>query len=155
MCALMALIRVRRRTGPLRLLTAVVNRLAREETWTTGCRQDGCRETRELAQALNAMADSVKGIVTELSEERDKLSTILATMTDGVALLDHEGHTTLANPAARESLGLPQGYGGGAAVHRGREGPRTERVGVEVPADRVRRRRWSFNWRVSVDSSTS
>ena len=108
LCGLMSLIRVRRRTGPLRFLTAVVNRLARgdlDHRMPTGRVQ----ETRELAQALNAMADSVKGIVTELSEERDKLSTILATMTDGVALLDHEGHTTLANPAARESLGLPQG----------------------------------------------
>ena len=108
LCVLMALIRVRRRTAPLRLLTDVVNRLARgdlDHRMPTGRVQ----ETRELAQALNAMADSVKGIVTELSEERDKLSTILATMTDGVALLDHEGHTTLANPAARESLGLPPG----------------------------------------------
>ena len=108
LCVLMALIRVRRRTGPLRLLTDVVNRLARgglDHRMPTGRVQ----ETRELAQALNAMADSVKGIVTELSEERDKLSTILATMTDGVALLDHEGRTTLANPAARESLGLPPG----------------------------------------------
>ena len=108
LCALMALIRVRRRTGPLRLLTDAVNRLARgdlDHRMPTGRVQ----ETRELAQALNAMADSVKGIVTELSEERDKLSTILATMTDGVALLDQEGHMTLANPAARESLGLPQG----------------------------------------------
>ncbi len=106
LCALMALIRVRRRTGPLRLLTGVVNSLARgdlDQRMPTGSVQ----ETRELAQALNVMADSVKGIVTELSEERDKLSTILATMTDGVALLDDEGRTTLANPSARESLGLP------------------------------------------------
>lgn len=108
LCALMALIRVRRRTGPLRLLTAVVNRLARGDL-DHRMPKGRVRETRELAHALNAMADSVKRIVTELSEERDKLSTILATMTDGVALLDHEGHTTLANPAARESLGLPQG----------------------------------------------
>ena len=108
LCVVMALIRVRRRTGPLRLLTGVVNSLARgdlDHRMPTGRVQ----ETQELARALNAMADSVKGIVTELSEERDKLSTILATMTDGVALLDHEGHTTLANPAARASLGLRQG----------------------------------------------
>ena len=108
LCVVMALIRVRRRTGPLRLLTRVVNRLAQgdlDHRMPAG----RVRETRELAQALNAMADSVKGIVTELSEERDKLSTILATMTDGVALLDHEGRITLANPAAREFLGLPAG----------------------------------------------
>ena len=109
LCVVMALIRVRRRTGPLRLLTAAASRLSQgdlDHRMPTGRVQ----ETRELAQALNAMADSVKGIVTELSEERDKLSTILATMTDGVALLDHEGHTTLVNPAAREFLGLPPGF---------------------------------------------
>ena len=109
LCSVMALIRVRRRTGPLRLLTAAASRLARgdlDHRMPTGRVQ----ETREMAQALNAMADSVKSIVTELSEERDKLSTILATMTDGVALLDHEGRTTLANPAAREFLGLPPGF---------------------------------------------
>lgn len=108
LCVVMALIRVRRRTGPLRLLTDATSRLARgdlDHRMPTGRVQ----ETRELAQALNAMAASVKGIVTELSEERDKLSTILATMTDGVALLDHEGRTTLANPAARQFLGLPSG----------------------------------------------
>ncbi len=109
LCVVMALIRVRRRTGPLRLLTAAASRLSQgdlDHRMPTG----RVEETRELAQALNAMADSVKGIVTELSEERDKLSTILATMTDGVALLDHEGHTTLVNPAAREFLGLPPGF---------------------------------------------
>ncbi len=112
LCALMALVRVRRRTGPLRLLTGAVNRLARgdlDHRMPTGRVQ----ETQELARALNVMADSVKGIVTELSEERDKLSTILATMTDGVALLDDEGRTTLANPAARESLGLSSDVGVG------------------------------------------
>ena len=112
LCVVMALIRVRRRTGPMRLLTDAASRLARgdlDHRMPTGRVQ----ETRELAQALNAMADSVKGIVTELSEERDKLSTILATMTDGVALLDHEGRTTLANPAAREFLGLPPGFEAG------------------------------------------
>ena len=108
-CVVMALIRVRRRTGPLRLLTAAASRLAQgdlDHRMPTGRVQ----ETRELAQALNAMAASVKSIVTELSEERDKLSTILATMNDGVALLDHEGRTTLANPAAREFLRLPPGF---------------------------------------------
>ena len=111
-CVVMALIRVRRRTGPMRLLTAAASRLARgdlDHRLPTGRVQ----ETRELAQALNDMAASVKGIVTELSEERDKLSTILATMTDGVALLDQEGVITLANPAAREYLGLSPGAGMG------------------------------------------
>ena len=108
LCVVMALIRVRRRTEPMRLLTAAAARLARgdlDHRLPTGQVQ----ETRELAQALNAMADSVKSIVTELSEERDKLSTILETMNDGVALLDNDDRITLANPAARRFLGLPVG----------------------------------------------
>ncbi len=64
-------------------------------------------EVRELAEALNVMAYSLKGKLAGFSGDRDKLSTILATMTDGVALLDHEGRTTLVNPAARDFLALP------------------------------------------------
>ena len=112
LCVVMALIRVRRRTEPMRLLTAAAARLARGDL-DHRLPAGSVQETRELAQALNAMADSVKGIVTELSEERDKLSTILETMNDGVALLDNDDRITLANPAARRFLGLPAGLGEG------------------------------------------
>ena len=70
-------------------------------------------EVQDLAGALNIMAYSLKRRMEGFSDDRDKLSTILATMTDGVALLDHEGRTTLVNPAARDFLSLPADAGAG------------------------------------------
>ena len=70
-------------------------------------------EAQDLGDALNDMAYKLKGRMEDFSEDRDKLSTILATMSDGVALLDHEGRTTLVNPAARDFLSLPADAGAG------------------------------------------
>ncbi len=64
-------------------------------------------ETQELAVAFNSMALSLKQMVVDLSNERNKLSVVLATMTDGVAVIDGEGHVVLANPATESLLDLP------------------------------------------------
>ncbi len=93
---------------PLRQLTAAARRLAQgdlDHTVPGGL----APETRELAQALNAMTVSLKRILTDYASERDKLSAILATMNDGVALLDEQGGIILVNPAASEFLGFPAG----------------------------------------------
>lgn len=63
-------------------------------------------ETRELADAFNAMASSLKQMITESSGQRDHLFTVLATMTDGVVVIDSNGNITLQNPAAEALLGL-------------------------------------------------
>ena len=61
-------------------------------------------ETRELAHAFNSMAASLRRMVQELSGERDKLSAVLDTMADGVALIGPEERTELVNSAGLEML---------------------------------------------------
>ena len=61
-------------------------------------------ETRELADAFNSMAASLRRMVQELSGERDKLSAVLDTMADGVALIGPEERTELVNSAGLEML---------------------------------------------------
>ena len=63
-------------------------------------------ETRELADAFNSMAASLRRMVQELSGERDKLSAVLDTMADGVALIGPEERTELVNSAGLEMLGV-------------------------------------------------
>ena len=59
---------------------------------------------RELASALNAMADRLQQIIAEVSVERARLSTVLDTMADGVIVVDHDGQITLINRAAEHLL---------------------------------------------------
>ncbi len=63
-------------------------------------------ETRELADAFNSMAEALRSMVQELSGERDKLSAVLDTMADGVALIGPEERTELVNSAGLEMLGV-------------------------------------------------
>jgi two-component system phosphate regulon sensor histidine kinase PhoR len=64
------------------------------------------RDTRELAQAFNAMAGVLQDLVQGLSGERDKLSAVLATMADGVVVVDAGGAVLLSNQAATDLLGF-------------------------------------------------
>ena len=66
-------------------------------------------ETEELAEALNAMAATLRASIGDLSEERDLLSAVLNTMVDGVVVLDGERRAVLVNSAAEELLGLAPG----------------------------------------------
>lgn len=63
-------------------------------------------ETGELAAAFNVMADSLRATVQQLSDERNTLSAVLATMADGVIVTEPGGRVLLLNPAARELLNL-------------------------------------------------
>ena len=63
-------------------------------------------ETQELAQAFNKMAITLKGVIEDLSGEKDKLSTVLETMTDGGIVVDANGQIELVNPSANALLGL-------------------------------------------------
>lgn len=63
-------------------------------------------ETRELADAFNSMSEALRSMVQELSGERDKLSAVLDTMADGVALIGPEERTELVNSAGLEMLGV-------------------------------------------------
>ncbi len=65
-------------------------------------------ETKELADAFNAMAASLKGKIQELSQERNMLSGVLESMADGVLVISPEGKVRLFNQAARTLLEIPK-----------------------------------------------
>src|SRR5206468_7912794 len=66
-----------------------------------------------LAAALNAMGDRLQQQVGALSAERNRLSAILASMADGVVIVDAAGTVVLLNPAAQRILRVPTGRGVG------------------------------------------
>ena len=59
---------------------------------------------QHLTGAFNRMADTVKSVIDRLSSERDTLSAVLATMADGVIVVEPTGQVSLLNPAARDLL---------------------------------------------------
>ena len=63
-------------------------------------------ETQYLAEAFNKMASALRTMIHELSGERDKLSSVLDTMADGVIVIGPEGQVVLLNPAVQALLGV-------------------------------------------------
>lgn len=61
-------------------------------------------ETKELAEAFNRMADTIRDTIAELSGEQKKLSAVLETMTDAVLVVSPEGRIELFNAAAEGLL---------------------------------------------------
>lgn len=57
-------------------------------------------ETRELADAFNSMAGTIRNVVGDLSSERNKLTAVLDTMADGVVVLEAGIEVSLMNRAA-------------------------------------------------------
>jgi two-component system phosphate regulon sensor histidine kinase PhoR len=71
-------------------------------------------ELAVLAQGFNQMAGQLRRLLATVETERQRLATVLATMADGVVMLDRERHLTLVNQAAARLLALgdthlPQG----------------------------------------------
>ena len=64
-------------------------------------------ETRELAEAFNRMATTIRDMVRDLSAERNRLSVVLDTMADGVIVINPDGGVALMNRAAEWLLETP------------------------------------------------
>ena len=61
-------------------------------------------ETRDLADAFNRMATSLKTVIRDLSGERNKLSAVLDTMADSVVVIRSDGQLELINRSAEQLL---------------------------------------------------
>jgi two-component system phosphate regulon sensor histidine kinase PhoR len=59
-------------------------------------------ETGQLAQAFNEMSSNLNKLVGDISMEKTKLQTVLASMADGVIMADVEGKIVLANQATEK-----------------------------------------------------
>jgi two-component system phosphate regulon sensor histidine kinase PhoR len=65
-------------------------------------------ESGQLAKAFNEMSSSLKNLVSEISDEKSKLATILSNIADGVIMTDNEGRLMLANQAAERIFGFEE-----------------------------------------------
>ncbi len=74
----------------------------------------GSTETRELAEALNSMADQLDERIGTITRQQRELEGVLASMTEGVLAVDGRERIIIINPAAAEMIGLE------AAEARGR-----------------------------------
>ncbi|MPZ18875.1 MAG: PAS domain-containing protein [Luteitalea sp.] len=63
-------------------------------------------ELQEIAHAVNATADAVGRRLSEAAHERARMEAILASMLEGVLVVDRDGEVVLANDAARGLLPL-------------------------------------------------
>ncbi|HSB70908.1 MAG TPA: ATP-binding protein [Candidatus Methylomirabilis sp.] len=63
-------------------------------------------EIGELAEALNAMAASLKETLHRLEDEGQRIRTIMQSMAEGLLVIDARGRISLVNPAAEALLGV-------------------------------------------------
>jgi two-component system phosphate regulon sensor histidine kinase PhoR len=95
----------RRVTTPLSRLARVAKAYA-EGDLTLNAPTASVREIRELAEALNIMAQTIRNRLDELTTERNQATAILESLAEGVIAVDPQGRIVLANPAAHALLGL-------------------------------------------------
>ncbi|QBS38304.1 HAMP domain-containing protein [Thermaerobacter sp. FW80] len=93
-------------TRPVQELVDGARRLAAGE-FDRRVHVEGPDELVTLARAFNEMAARLRATVDELDAERERLATVLGTMTSGVLFIERDGRLRLANPAARRMLDLP------------------------------------------------
>jgi two-component system phosphate regulon sensor histidine kinase PhoR len=104
--ALLASARLARMTlDPLEQIREVVAELTsgnldRRLHWRTGDERD------EVAISINRMADHLARQIDEARQEAQQLEAVMASMVEGVLVLDLSGRIMLANPGFRELLGV-------------------------------------------------
>ena len=98
---LFAILLVNFTTLPLRRLTQTVFQMSH----TASTETDGSRKLDEVAQleyAFNRLTSQLNSRIAELSTERGTLEAVLASMTDGVVIVDSEGKIQLTNEAVHQ-----------------------------------------------------
>jgi two-component system sensor histidine kinase VicK len=92
-------------------ITAPIKALTRQATAVAEGRFDqrvpvmGTDEIGQLSAAFNNMTDRLSEALALNEEEKEKLSSVLANMSDGVLATDEHGHVIIFNQRARELLG--------------------------------------------------
>jgi two-component system, OmpR family, phosphate regulon sensor histidine kinase PhoR len=99
---LLAALITRRITRPVARVTAAVERMAAGQI-DQSIEIQSADEIGRLGSAFNKMSANIKEMLTTISAEKNKLTTILASIADGVIMTDSKGTLLLANAAA-ESL---------------------------------------------------
>ncbi len=94
-------------TRPVRRMTRAARRIASGEMHQA-IPVDSQDEVGQLGHAFNEMSRSVRDSMAAISEERGKLATVFASVTDGLAMVDAEGQLALANPAVERLFGFKE-----------------------------------------------
>ncbi|NNJ09972.1 HAMP domain-containing protein [Chloroflexales bacterium ZM16-3] len=102
----LAILIARRTTRPLRELRQLAGRLASGDLDATVPIPPD-EDMAALAQDLNQMASRLRQLIYTSERERGRLGTVLATMGDGLLIIDPDGMVSEANPAAAAALDLP------------------------------------------------
>lgn len=108
-----ALVVSRRISRPLEEMRAGAQRFAQGD-FEHKLPATGSIETRELAEALNSMAEQLDERIGTITRQQRELEGVLASMTEGVLAVDGRERIIIINPAAGEMIGLK------AAEARGR-----------------------------------
>lgn len=93
-------------TGSLRRLTRTAHAYAEGDLHAQGRVAPAMQEVRELSEALDIMARTLRARIGELTTERNQATAILESMAEGVVALDAQGRILLMNPSAKILLGL-------------------------------------------------
>ena len=105
--AVLAIVVGRRTVDPVRRLTLAAEQIAAGDlTVTTGVRTRD--EVGTLAARFDAMTSSLGQLTGDLRDSAARLSTVLASMSDGLLATDADGIVTSVNRAALEMLGLEE-----------------------------------------------
>ena len=105
-CVVLALLLSQIFITPLRALTEGTRRVAAGD-YSQKLEVASRDEIGTLTRNFNYMAQVLQNTVTEMENERTKLSTLFLHMTDGVAAFSPDGKIIHYNPAATQMLGRP------------------------------------------------
>jgi two-component system phosphate regulon sensor histidine kinase PhoR len=95
----------RRTVRPLAELRDALGAIARGDL-ATRLRPRTRDELGEIARAVNGMAEQLRLRVDQITGEKERLQAVLASMVEGVLVLDSDARVALANPRLRELLSL-------------------------------------------------
>ncbi len=105
--ALLAYFLARQISLPLERMAGAARNMASGD-FSCQVSETGTTETRDLARALNTMSLDLKRQFEAVRAAAERLGAVLASMRDGVILIDEDGRIELINPAAVEVLGITE-----------------------------------------------
>ncbi len=90
---------------PMRQLIKASRQVAAGD-FTARVRVRSSDEWKDLAASFNAMTEEVKTLFDDLRKRKEELDNIIASMQEGLLVLDKAGRITLSNRRARDLIGL-------------------------------------------------
>lgn len=110
----LAILLTNRTTLPLRKLTQTVLRMSSGSVDVPV--SDRVDEVKQLEVAFHRLSSQLNAQIAALYAEQGTLTAVLASMADGVLIIDQQGKIRLINQAARRMFNVPEGDGVGKAM---------------------------------------